>query len=590
MDLENFFALMYEERPEGSHMLLWRPTAKGGSSLWTPDLDEAVGYIRKQKGDIYFQVGLAGKRHKRNQRCSLDEDEGRPVVSLPAVFADIDYQHACHKKSDLPPDLDTALALVHGKGFDPTVTIHSGHGIQCYWVFKEPWLTDTAEERREAQKLLTRLKQRLQNDASKMGYSVDSVQDLVRVLRPPESFNCKEEDPIPVEVISANDTRCYNPEDLDELLPPYDPSAGPRTQTPGATTVATIKEMVNNLDFNPDAQPHVNLFAALMDISGAEFSASWNNTKRIKDRSASGYDLSLATLAAQAFWDDQQILDLLFAHRKKHGHDPKLNNKQYYARTLIAARSKAEGYRTEQARKDDHIVEVLTNQKIAQEFKILPDDDTAEVKRKKLSQLFRVEIIRIERYVTQSPIFKIYTAAGDIKLPGLDSHAKVRNKFVNVLKKMPNKAVKKKWDSVAQMMLDICEDVTVAPEATDSGEIIALLREYLEGQGENTLQESTEHWTPFIKKKCWHIYPAKFRDWVTKAVPGIFKNSQELYSRLREAGCKRVDQNVYVGERRTKKTTWKVPWKIAKPDPMNEAELKEQYSGHSVLNTDSPAI
>jgi hypothetical protein len=136
------------------------------------------------------------------------------------------------------------------------------------------------------------------------------------------------------------------------------------------------------------------------------------------------------------------------------------------------------------------------------------------------------------------------------------------------------------------MMLDICEDVEVAPEATDAGEIIAMLREYLDGQGENTLEESTQNWSPFIKNRHWHIYPARFRDWVHKNAPGTFKNGQEMCTRLREAGCYRVDQNVYIEDRRTKKTTWKVPQSISKPEPENRAETRGQYSGHSALNVE----
>jgi hypothetical protein len=182
-------------------------------------------------------------------------------------------------------------------------------------------------------------------------------------------------------------------------------------------------------------------------------------------------------------------------------------------------------------------------------------------------------------------VFIIHTERGDLKLPGLESHARVRKGFINILKQVPDKSVKKEWDKVLRLMLDIVEDVEVAPEATDAGEIVAMLQEYLDGQGENTLQESTENWSPFIKSKHWFIYLARFRDWANKNAPGTFKNSQDMCTRLREAGCCRVDQNVYVEERRTKKTTWKIPHSILKPEPINKAEIKEQCSSHSMLKS-----
>ena len=104
-------------------------------------LDQAVDFILKNpKRDQYFQVGLSGKKYKKDQRCHLDESKGRPVIALPAVFADIDFgTRGHHKSKKYPPTLDDAMSVIHGHGFDPTVVVHSGHGLQAYWVFKESW-------------------------------------------------------------------------------------------------------------------------------------------------------------------------------------------------------------------------------------------------------------------------------------------------------------------------------------------------------------------------------------------------------------------------------------------------------------------
>ena len=59
----------------------------------------------------------------------------------------------------------------------------------------------------------------------------------------------------------------------------------------------------------------------------------------LPDSSASGYDQSLANFAANAGWSDQEIVNLLIAHRRTFGDDLNLNNPQKYQRTIATART-----------------------------------------------------------------------------------------------------------------------------------------------------------------------------------------------------------------------------------------------------------
>ena len=55
------------------------------------------------------------------------------------------------------------------------------------------------------------------------------------------------------------------------------------------------------------------------------------------DQSPSAYNMSMATMAMQAGWSDQEVVNLLICWRRKHGHDLKLRE-NYYLMTLDKAR------------------------------------------------------------------------------------------------------------------------------------------------------------------------------------------------------------------------------------------------------------
>ena len=53
-----------------------------------------------------------------------------------------------------------------------------------------------------------------------------------------------------------------------------------------------------------------------------KFKRSWEHRRPdMQDPSASGYDQSLANIALAAGWSDQEIANLMIAHRRKYGED-----------------------------------------------------------------------------------------------------------------------------------------------------------------------------------------------------------------------------------------------------------------------------
>ncbi len=82
----------------------------------------------KQGFDVYFGVnprsGNGGKKEN--------------VHYVSAFHAEIDYGEAGHKKTSVHQTYDEALKAIQAFPMEPTVIIHSGGGLHCYWVLSNP--------------------------------------------------------------------------------------------------------------------------------------------------------------------------------------------------------------------------------------------------------------------------------------------------------------------------------------------------------------------------------------------------------------------------------------------------------------------
>jgi putative DNA primase/helicase len=165
--------------------------------------------------DVYFGVSLQDKKTAISRNAGT-RGFADTALAAPGLWLDLDIQGAAHKSDKLPPNLDQALRLIEDFPLKPSILVHSGHGLQAWWLFKELWVFDTTEEQKEAQDLVYRFQATMKAHAEKKGWEIDSTFDLSRVLRLPGTFNRKLT-PEPVKVIQENANR-YNPFDFEEYL------------------------------------------------------------------------------------------------------------------------------------------------------------------------------------------------------------------------------------------------------------------------------------------------------------------------------------------------------------------------------------
>jgi putative DNA primase/helicase len=121
-------------------------------------------------------------------------------------------KHAVHKAQNLPETIEDAWKILKALPFPPSLIIHSGHGLQPWWLFRELWHLETADDHRRAAVLNCRLQATLKAAARLNNWHMDGTADLARVLRIPRTFNRKEPgQPQLVSILEASPGVRYNP-------------------------------------------------------------------------------------------------------------------------------------------------------------------------------------------------------------------------------------------------------------------------------------------------------------------------------------------------------------------------------------------
>jgi hypothetical protein len=204
-----FFEALYPNQPDG-YLLLW--TLQDKHSYWhsatTPEAIAAQVSALPSSLDVYFGAGLSPQVYGSNQRCPADS-----IAAIPGVWADFDFLSPGHKKKNLPPNEGAILELLDQAELPPTISVHSGHGLQCYWLFTEPFRFSNELDREIGATLTRRWNNTLRILSRSRGWDMDATHDLARVLRVPGSWNNKAE-PKPVLIVTMNDAIRYTRDEI----------------------------------------------------------------------------------------------------------------------------------------------------------------------------------------------------------------------------------------------------------------------------------------------------------------------------------------------------------------------------------------
>jgi len=477
-------SLFGADEAAAGRILIWTPKR----SEWFGDAASAAAHAADQP-DRYVGVSLVDLEAALDARA--DDRVGRPdratirgekaqCVGIGGLWADIDFAHSLHKKTNLPPTIQDAV-LVAEQAFRehaPSWIVRSGHGIQAWWCFREPWIFETADDQARAARLVRGWQDQIRDQAGRSGWTIDSTHDLTRIMRIPGTWNAKGDRIL----VTASDSGLrYEPDDMIDHLDDV---------RPGSQTSAPILQLdLPTIRVDADARPPLEKWDALREAEPRAADSFHRRNPDVSDKSPSGYDLSLATYAAMACWTDQEICDLICAARAKAGDAPK--HLKAIQLTIRRARISAEKYGASR--------EILDNVELGVPFDVDPQiverigEERAQhearldaLNKELFVQPDQARIIRILRYATENgtstPTYRLETNRGVVDLGpvnGLIDQGSFRGHVASVTGVLIKGHKAKEWWPVAQQLLAAVETIDPGEESTPEGMVRDMVDHYL---------------------------------------------------------------------------------------------------------------
>jgi len=538
-DIDKFLTLLFEFKADDHYILIW--TLRDHRSAWFADLNRAIRFVEeKQDQDVYVGVGLAGSDLGRMNRAAENQ-----IVALTGFCVDADYANGVHKKSNLPPETN-ALQMLREMPLPPTVITSTGHGYHGWWLFKEPWAIETAEEQAELKWLSWAWGKIYRDKAEAQGWTADSVFDLARVMRVPGTMNCKEATHVRATIVETNDWRAGDLDAFYEFLPEPDPSF-----LLPATEIA--KTVGNGLTLSPDAEPPAEKLQILL-ANDPKFAKTHARKRRdLSDDSPSGYDMSLAWYACMADWTDQEIADLLISCRRAAGDDLKLRT-DYYARTIANAR--------ESVAKFTAIDNLPTLEPGDSSFK----EQIRDILGRDIERIIKYKTPRGGRYYIQ--------IGNERHLLGGISTLYERRPFSHVWADITGQRLpamdKSKWARLSQLLLAFCaqgEEVDLGAESSEIGQVTEWLDDYLRSHEpemeKDRINDAVARGEPVVINGHVCIYLRSFKTWL-KTILMVKLDETMVSVAIRAMGGESVP--VYYrpkGKSRTSRGYWQLPERFA---------------------------
>lgn len=558
-----FLSALFQDKPEALWILVWHLETR--KSHWFRDPAAAAKAALKLKNNVYVGCALSPEDRGESRR-----GEASTTAGIGALWADVDFAGTAHNKPGLPLNEAAACALLEAMPLKPSFVLHTGHGLQAWWLLQEFWLFEDDSDRARAKSLVRGWVDLLQRYAGRHGWVVDPVGDLARVMRIPGTMNVKQEPHRKVQLLSNNEHLLC---DLKLRHHVHDFEAF--TSSAGLQQIMATPSF-NHLSLALDGQanPPYNLFNALAE-NDDRFKATWERTRRdLNDKSPSGWDMALASLSARANWSDQDIVNLLIAHRRKYGDPLKLDRLDYYQRTIAKAR---EGIKVDAAEETvAGFAESPGAVAPGKQAAPVSDDPDAPVPDAHgdalaaLSELLGIRVHRFVRLMAAQPEFRIETEFGGIDLGGVGtvtSQTQFRNQIAALTKQLIPKQKAPAWERTVRVLLSVCEDVSIGAEATDEGMALGWLTGYIDENeryltANADLSEAIKGKYPFHNEAgdvCFFL--TSFQYWIktSRDGGGVAVSAKEIGKKLRACGC--VPDTIR--PHRSTRHVWVIPAEIA---------------------------
>ena len=531
-----FFRGLYGDAVgEDARLVVW--SARDKQTVWAASIEEAAEATssRSAVSDCYYGVCLQDRervieeRRRRKGPAAAKPDGmnyargyANTVNVVPALWLDLDVAGPGHEKSNLPKSEAEAWKIIDALPFAPSLVLATGGGFHVYWIFKEPWELESTDERNRAAGVMRGWQTLAVDAAANWGLVVDATHDLSRVLRPLGTMNHKYQSQVyaPAPFLIDGGPR-YNPSDFEDWAVAVTP----------AVTLPEKLESVGRLQ--AEANPPIDKLMAMLNLQ-PRFAATWRRERK-EFPSQSEYDLSLASMASNAGWEDGEVVNLIIAHRREGSQPLKLDRPDYYARLVHKAKS-ANAMKEAQERINDRVEAVTQGDTNAMDER----DGTL----RDLSALLGFPIRRIIKYISDPPQYRLVLEQGTIQL-GEVSNILNSSKFRAAIAAVSGVLIQRfkggEWDPVAQAILQAVEELDLGADSSAEALVSEWLVEYMTQHAPNLEKdEAIAIRAPFICKtddgEREAFFLSEFRTWL-----GFHRDERlgrkQIATLLRASGC-----------------------------------------------------
>lgn len=209
--------LFGEAEGEQAWIGIWQGSSKRTFWCSPANLDRAAAQAERWShdgADVYVDVAVfrfAEQPLPTTRGSELD------VGALVGLWIDADIAGPGHVNQNLPATIEEMLQALEAYPLRPTLVVNSGHGVHCWWLFKEPWEINGIEDQARAKTFMLEFQEGIRNLIfAQHGWHMDNTADLARCLRLPGTMNYKA-DPVPVVLLRQDGPR-YAPEDFEPYL------------------------------------------------------------------------------------------------------------------------------------------------------------------------------------------------------------------------------------------------------------------------------------------------------------------------------------------------------------------------------------
>jgi hypothetical protein len=571
-----FWGELYGEAVDGNaQLVLWSSRDKRGH--WAGSVEEAVAVAEAQPtaSDLYYGVCLQDRalyEEERGRRTGVSPPDmtfarGYATTArvMPGLWLDLDLAGDGHEKKGLPRSQVDADRILSELPFDPSWVVGTGGGTHIYWLFREPWVLESSEERDRAAAIIKGWQTLAIDAAANLGFVVDSTHDLCRVLRPVGTTNSKYGNPVAFRQVS--ETR-FNPSDFEDWAAAVLPVRPP-----------THSKAEDLGDLHPEIQPPPQKLMAMLNLA-PQFAATWRRERK-EFPSQSEYDMSLASMAARAGWRDDEIVALVVSHRRDGGEPLRLDRPAYYTGLIGKAK---QGQVAEEAHE-----RISERVEAVQSGEAAPEDER-EGFLTDVSNLLGFRIRRVLKFVTDPPQYRLVLEEGCLHLGGVEAllnPAKFRASIAAVSGHLIQRFTAARWDPVAQAILQAVEELDLGNDSSAEGLVGEWLGEYLsQHRPSDDRQEAIPLREPFLDPDGQPaFFLSEFRSWLA------FHRDERLGRRqvatlLRSAACvpRVVGYTRDADGHRSTVQVWVTPTAIAARLPRRGVAVIGQPRPESLVN------